>query len=162
MTPMVPMPSDVEATRSGGHYSARGVLELAARHGVVVQLKAGRPMMRAASAPPANIIGLLREHRAAVADLLASCAHELDLDPAAPAWPDGVDYWLTHDAVKLAGILNTGGTARWCPSGGLDMWREDDRYVGFSPPLIARLRAADLLPPGLPAAPGQHTKETTQ
>ena len=49
----------------------------------------------------------------------AGLALEQDLQPAAPAWPDGVDYWLTHDAVKLAGILNMGGTARWCPTGGL-------------------------------------------
>lgn len=61
-------------------------------------------------------------------------------------WPEGVDYRLTHDAVKLAGILNMGGTYRWCPTGGLDMWREDGRYVGFGPHKIAALRAAGLLP----------------
>jgi hypothetical protein len=70
-----------------------------------------------------------------------------------------MDYWLTHDAVKLAGILNMGGTARWCTSGGLDLWREDAGYVGFSRALIVRLRAADLLPPGLPAAPQQSPME---
>lgn len=70
--------------------------------------------------------------------------------PDAPAWPEGADYWLTHDAVKLDGILNMGGTARWCPSGGLDMWREDGRYVGFSPALMVRLSAAGLLAESLP------------
>ena len=66
--------------------------------------------------------------------------------PAHFDWPDGVDYWLTHDAVKQAGILNMGGTARWCPTGGLDMWREDGSYRGFSPSLVRRLREAGLLP----------------
>ena len=66
--------------------------------------------------------------------------------PARFDWPEGVDYWLTHDAVKLAGILNTGGTYRWCPSGGLDLWRECGLYVGFGPLKIAALRAAGLLP----------------
>ena len=60
-----------------------------------------------------------------------------------------MDYWLTHDAVTLAGILSMGGTYRWCPSGGLDMWREDGRYVGFGPQRVAALRAAGLLPDGL-------------
>lgn len=41
--------------------------------------------------------------------------------PARFEWPDGVDCWLTHDAVTLAVILNTGGTYRWCPTGGLEM-----------------------------------------
>ena len=66
--------------------------------------------------------------------------------PARFNWPEGVDYWLTHDAVKLAGILNTGGTYRWCPSGGLDLWRECGLYVGFGPLRIAVLRAVGLLP----------------
>lgn len=69
--------------------------------------------------------------------------------PVAPPrfdWPDGVDYWLTHDAVTLAGILNMGGSYRWCPTGGLDMWRDDGRYVGLGPHTIAALRAAGLLP----------------
>ena len=149
MTPMVPMPSRGDAARGGGNYSARDVLELAARHGVVVRLEAGRPVMRAASAPPAGIIGLLRQHRAAVADLLASRAHEQDVEPAGPVWPEGADYWLTHDAVKLAGILNMGGAYRWCRDGSLDMWRADGGYVGFSPGKIAALRAAGLLPEGL-------------
>lgn len=73
--------------------------------------------------------------------------------PRAPvhgaAWPDGVDDWLTRDAVTLAGILNTGGTARFCPNGGLDVWRPDGRYLGFSPDLVRRLRAAGLLHPSL-------------
>jgi len=75
------------------------------------------------------------------------------LEPAADAWPDGVDYWLTHDAVKLAGILNMGGTARWCPTGGLDMWRADGRYLGFGPHKVAALRAAGLLPASVPDRP---------
>ena len=78
----------------------------------------------------------------------ARVAREQDLDPAAPAWPEGVDYWLTRDAVTLAGILNTGGSYRWCPTGGLDMWREDGRYVGFGADKVAALRAAGLLPEG--------------
>jgi hypothetical protein len=69
--------------------------------------------------------------------------------PARLDWPDGVDYWLTLDAVTLAGILNMGGSYRWCPTGGLDMWREDGRFVGFGPHKIAALRAAGLLPGGL-------------
>lgn len=71
---------------------------------------------------------------------------------AAPArfdWPDCVDYWLTHDAVRLAGILNLGGTARVCPNGGLDVWREDGRYLGISADLAGRLRLARLLPESL-------------
>lgn len=69
-------------------------------------------------------------------------------NPAPPRfdWPDHVDFWLTHDAVTLAGILNMGGSYRWCPTGGLDMWRADGRYVGFGPHKIAALRAAGLLP----------------
>lgn len=82
----------------------------------------------------------------AVSPAPANVAREQDLDPSAPAWPDGVDHWLTHDAVKLAGILNLGGSYRWCPSGGLDMWREDGRYLGVGPGKIAALRAAGLLP----------------
>lgn len=66
--------------------------------------------------------------------------------PARFDWPDGVDFWLTHDAVKLAGILNMGGSYRWCPTGGLDMWREDGRYVGFGRHKIEALRVAGLLP----------------
>lgn len=72
-------------------------------------------------------------------------------DPPRFDWPDGVDYWLTHDAVNLAGILNRGGTYRWCRDGSLDMWRENGLYVGFSPGKIAALRAAGLLPEGLVA-----------
>jgi hypothetical protein len=72
--------------------------------------------------------------------------NENTLAPADVIWPAGVDWCLTHDAVKLAGILNMGGTARWCPSGGLDMWREDGRYVGFGPRPIAAMREAGLLP----------------
>ena len=143
MTPMVPMPSDVEATRSGGHYSARGVLELAARHGVVVQLEAGRAIMRADAAPPADVIALLRLHRDAVAELLASRAAEQDV---APGWPEAVDFWLTKDAAEISGIVNTGGTARFCSNGGLDLWREDGLYRGFSPDLVRRSREAGLLP----------------
>jgi hypothetical protein len=79
----------------------------------------------------------------------ASPAPEQDLDPAASVWPAGAGYWLTHDAVTLAGILNMGGTYRWCPSGDLDMWREDGRYVGFGPHKITALRAAGLLPQAL-------------
>lgn len=63
----------------------------------------------------------------------------------APAWPDGADYWLTCDAVALAGILNMGGTARFCPNGGLDLWDAAGLYRGFSPDLVRRLRAAGLL-----------------
>ena len=75
------------------------------------------------------------------------------LEPAADAWPDGVDYWLTHDAVKLAGILNMGGTARWCPTGGLDLWCANGRYVGFGLHKVAALRAAGLLPASVPDRP---------
>lgn len=77
-------------------------------------------------------------------------------NPAPPrfAWPDGVDYWLTHDAVTLAGILNTGGSYRWSPTGDLDMWRDDGRYVGFGRHKIEALRLAELLPEGLRLAGG--------
>lgn len=69
--------------------------------------------------------------------------------PDAPAWPEGANYWLTHDAAALAGILNMGGTARFCPNGGLDVWQADGRYVGFSPDLVRRLAEAELLPASL-------------
>lgn len=69
--------------------------------------------------------------------------------PARFNWPERVDYWLTHDAAKRAVILNGGGTYRWCPTGGLDVWREDDRYVGFSRHKTEALRAAGLLPEAL-------------
>lgn len=68
-------------------------------------------------------------------------------DPPRFDWPDGVDYWLTRDAVTLAGLLNTGGTARLCPNGGIDAWDAAGRYRGFAPDLVRRLRAAGLLPP---------------
>ena len=64
-------------------------------------------------------------------------------------WPADVDYWLTYDAVKLAGIRKMGGAYRWRRSGGFDMWREDGRYAGFGRCKIAALRAAGLLPEGL-------------
>ncbi|UPY35427.1 hypothetical protein [Sediminicoccus sp. KRV36] len=122
------------------------MLEVAARHGVVVQLEAGRPIMRAASAPPAEIVALLRQHREAVGALLARRASEQDV---APGWPEGVDYWLTKDAAEISGIVNTGGTGRVCSNGGLDMWRENGLYRGFAPDLVRRLREVGLLPEGL-------------
>ena len=79
----------------------------------------------------------------------ASIPLHQDSESAVPAWPDGVEHWLANDAVKLAGIMNTGGTVRWCPGGGLDMWRADGRYLGFGPHKLAALRAAGLLPEGL-------------
>lgn len=149
MTPMVPMPGGGGVARGGEDYSARDVLEVAARHGVVVQLEAGRPIMRAAAAPPTAVVALLRQHRDAVAELLASRAAEQDVLPATSAWPDGADYWLTASAVRIAHVLNEGGEARWCPSGGLDLRRADGRYLGFSRDEVERLRAAGLLHPHL-------------
>ena len=80
--------------------------------------------------------------------------------PARFDWPEGVDYWLTHDAVKLAGILNMGGTYRWCPTGGLDVWDAAGLYRGFSPGIVRRLRESGLLPAGVqsrdePVKPGR-------
>ena len=73
--------------------------------------------------------------------------------PAAPLpafdWPDGVDYWLTKHATRLAGVLNMGGTYRWCSDGSLDMRRADGDAVVFGPHTIAALRVAGLLPDGL-------------
>ena len=66
-----------------------------------------------------------------------------------PAVPLPAFDWLTHDAVKLAGILDMGGSYRWCRDGSLDMWRGNGLYVGFGPGKIAALRAAGLLPEGL-------------
>lgn len=89
----------------------------------------------------------------AISSFSRGAAPKAENENPAPArfdWPDGVDYWLTRDAVTLAGIMNMGGSYRWCPIGGLDMWREDGRFVGFGPHKIAALRAAGLLPDCLP------------
>lgn len=76
----------------------------------------------------------------------APVAPEQDL---APAWAAGADHWLTCHAVKLAGLLNMGGTARICPNDGIDAWDATGLYRGFAPDLVRRLRAAGLLPKGL-------------
>lgn len=68
-----------------------------------------------------------------------------DAPPPTP-WPEGVDYWLTRAAVTLAGLINTGGEAGFCLSGGIDAWDARGRYRGFSPNVVARMREAGLLP----------------
>ena len=60
-----------------------------------------------------------------------------------------MDPWLVRAAAMLAGLIATGCEVQLCPSGGIDAWDVVGRYRGFLPSVVARLRAAALLPAAL-------------
>lgn len=92
------------------------------------------------SSPPPEAHSSRRHHEPPPA---SSCS----LPPSAQS--EGTDPWLLRAAAMLAGLINTGGEVQLCPSGGIDAWDVVGRYRGFSPNVVARLRAAALLPAAL-------------
>lgn len=112
--------------------------------GVVVRLAAAR-------APDPALLFEIRHHRDAVWEKLAARASAMAASEralvASPVVPEC--HW---SGVRLAALIAEGATPLPCPHGGLNWERPCGRMAWFSRSTMMQLRAAGLVPAGLPDA----------